>query len=284
MNVKDWAEKGEIISVFNTDVFVIDEGKSEDTLVLFHGYATSSIDYSKVLPELSKHYRVIIQDFVGFGFSDKPTKIYFNTLEQTDITLELWRVLDLKNITILSHNYGTKIALEIITRQKNSSINIDIKKLIFLNNTISFNQKNVLEKIMTPRQEFTKRIQLMFSSFSFYKTKIKDFFFDPNKITEDEIKARWILIEHKDGFEIIDFLSNYNTETKLLWKRWDNSIIQNTIPTKIIIGKNDIIFNELEATKFHEEFNNSELHFIDECGHYPMLEQPERLIELILKP
>ena len=147
MEVEKWAERGRMVSVLNKEVFVIDEGTSENTLVILHGYATSSIDYYKILPELSKHYRIIIQDFVGFGFSEKPTDYHFNILEQADITLELWCLLKLKNITLLSHNYGVHIALEILARQKNSIVKIDFQRLIFLNNTISFDHTDVSEEM-----------------------------------------------------------------------------------------------------------------------------------------
>ena len=282
MEVEKWAEKGKMVYALNRDIFVIDEGKSENTLVILHGYGSSSIDYYKVLPELSKHYRVIIQDFAGFGFSDKPKDYHFNILEQADVTLELWCLLELKNITLLSHNYGVNIALEILARQKNSDAKIDFQNLIFLNNTISFDHTEVSEDMINPLEEFSKKIQLMHTSFSFYKIKVKDFFFDDSKISETDIKSKWILMEHKNGREILNFLPNYATESKLLWNRWFNTIKLNTIPAKIISGKNDFIFDENEAQQFSKEFKESKLHFIDNCGHYPMLEKPDELIKLIL--
>jgi pimeloyl-ACP methyl ester carboxylesterase len=282
MEVEKWAEKGRMVSVLNKEVFVIDEGKGEKTLVILHGYGNSSIDYYKILPELSKHYRVIIQDFIGFGFSDKPTAYHFNILEQADVTLELWCLLELKNITLLGHNYGTHIALEILARQKNSLTKIDFRNLVFLNSTISFDHTDISEEMKNPLQEFSKKTLLMLTSFSFYKMKIKDLFFDDDKISEKDIKAKWILMEHKNGREILNFLPNYSTETKLLWNRWFNTIKQNTIPAKIISGKKDIIFDENEAIQFSKELKESKLHFIDNCGHYAMLEKPEELIKLIL--
>lgn len=282
MEVEKWAEKGRMVNVLGKELFVIDEGKSENTLVILHGYGTSSIDYYKVLPELSKHYRVIIQDFVGFGFSDKPSDYHFNVLEQADITLELWCLLELKNITLLSHNYGTYIALEILARQKNSSDKIDFSKLLFLNNTISFDHTNITEEMITPIQVFSKQVRKMHTSFSFYKVKIKDFFFDHDKITDTDIKAKWILMEHKNGREILDFLQSYTTETKLLWNRWFNTIIKNDIPAKLIIGENDPIFNKNEAEQFSKELKKSKVTYIENCGHFPMLEKPKELINLIL--
>ncbi|MBU3011745.1 alpha/beta hydrolase [Polaribacter vadi] len=282
METKEWAQKGKMVSVLNTKVFVIDEGNSEETLVLQHGYATSSIDYYKVLPELSKYYRVVIQDFVGFGFSDKPSNYYFNILQQTDVCLELWRILDLKNITLVGHNYSTQIALEVLTRQRTKLIQIEVKKVVILNSIISFDHNNLDKVSLHPLEQFSNKILLMLNSFSFYKMKIKDFFYENNSISDEEIKAKWILIEHKSGREIIDYLPSYITESKLLWRRWFNTLQVNTTPAKIISGKNDIIFNENEATRFSEEFKNSTLHFIDNCGHYPMLEKPEDFIQSII--
>ncbi len=282
MELKKWAEKGRMVSVLNKELFVIDEGNSENTLVILHGYATSSIDYYKVLPELSKHYRVVIQDFVGFGFSDKPKDYHFNILEQTDVTLELWRLLELKNITLLSHNYGTHVALEILARRKNLVDRIHISNLIFLNNTISFDHTNITEEMTNPLQKFTEKTRLMHISYSFYEPKLKDFFYDKSILSETDIKSKWELMEHKNGREILDFIPNYSTETKLLWNRWFNTINKNVIPAKIIIGKNDSIFNKNEAEQFSKELKESTLDFINDCGHYPMLEKPKELVALVL--
>lgn len=283
MELKEWAEKGSMISVLGKDVFVIDEGKSENTLVILHGYGTSSLDYYKILPDLSQKYRVIIQDFVGFGFSDKPFEYYFNILEQADITLELWRILALKNITVLGHNYGNQVGIEILTRLRTQLTNIKIQEIIFLNSTLSFNHTNATKESLQPLQEFSKIKRLMATSFSFYRMKIKEFYYDKTKISEQEIKSNWTLLHHNNGREIVDFLYDYNTESKLLWKRWHEYIKKNNVPASIISGKNDKVFNEKEAIHFSEELNNSTLTFIDNCGHYPMLEKPKELIELILE-
>lgn len=283
MELKEWAEKGQMVAVLDKQVFVIDEGRSENTLVILHGYGTSSLDYYKVLPELTKHFRVVIQDFIGFGFSDKPYEYYFNILEQTDTTLALWRILGLKNITLLAHNYGIQVGIEILARQKMYTSSNTIQNSIFLNSILSFDHKNTLENKLEPLQEFIKRTRLMLTSFSFYQKKFKELFFYSSNISDEEIKVKWTLLHHKEGNKIIDFLYDYNTESKLLWKRWFSYLENNTIPTKIITGKNDNIFDEHETSLFAKELKNSQLTFIENCGHYPMLEKPSELVELVLK-
>lgn len=48
-----------------------------------------------------------------------------------------------------------------------------------------------------------------------------------------------------------------------------------TIPTCLIWGKNDTITPPMVAEEFHKLIPNSELHWIDKCGHAPMMEVPD---------
>ena len=46
-------------------------------------------------------------------------------------------------------------------------------------------------------------------------------------------------------------------------------------PTCLIWGNNDTITPPFVGKEFNRLIPNSELHFIDLCGHAPMMEQPE---------
>jgi len=63
--------------------------------------------------------------------------------------------------------------------------------------------------------------------------------------------------------------------------------IQNIkVPTCLIWGKNDTITPPMVAEEFNKLMPNSELYWIDECGHAPMMEQPEQfniILETFLK-
>jgi len=43
------------------------------TLILLHGIGASAERWIDVCPALSKHFRVVVPDIIGFGYSDKPT-------------------------------------------------------------------------------------------------------------------------------------------------------------------------------------------------------------------
>jgi pimeloyl-ACP methyl ester carboxylesterase len=45
-------------------------------------------------------------------------------------------------------------------------------------------------------------------------------------------------------------------------------------PTLLVWGNNDTITPPFVGKEFQKLIPNSELHFIDKCGHAPMMEQP----------
>jgi pimeloyl-ACP methyl ester carboxylesterase len=47
------------------------------------------------------------------------------------------------------------------------------------------------------------------------------------------------------------------------------------VPTLLVWGNNDTITPPFVGQEFHKLIPNSELHFIDKCGHAPMMEVPE---------
>ena len=73
MNIEEWRARGRVHEVNGHSLFVVDTGEGDlddrPTLVLLHGYPTSSHDYYRVLNDLAETYRVVVHDHLGFGFA-----------------------------------------------------------------------------------------------------------------------------------------------------------------------------------------------------------------------
>ena len=110
--------------------------KEFPTMVVLHGYPTSTYDYYKVFPTLATDYRIVMHDHLGFGFSDKPRDASYSLIHQADRALELWKNLGLKKVTLFAHDYGTSVATEIIARHNAGEVEIEIEKLILCNGSI----------------------------------------------------------------------------------------------------------------------------------------------------
>ena len=61
---------------FVISIMIISIQRKERTWSSLHGIGASAERWSNVIPFLSKHFRIIVPDIIGFGYSDKPTVEY----------------------------------------------------------------------------------------------------------------------------------------------------------------------------------------------------------------
>ncbi|MFI8976796.1 alpha/beta fold hydrolase [Nocardia asteroides] len=85
------------------------------TVVLLHGFPTSSAMFRNLIPELAADYHVIAPDHLGFGQSAMPAVGEFDyTFDKlTDITLELLDTLGADRFALYIQDYGAPIGLRI---------------------------------------------------------------------------------------------------------------------------------------------------------------------------
>jgi len=287
MTSNEWKFKGKFIQVNNNRLFVIDTNNgintSQKSMVILHGYPTSSFDYYKVLPELSVNYRVILHDHLGFGFSDKPKDVDYSLVTQADIALELWRQLGLKKIFLFAHDYGTSVATEIIARYNANELDIEIEQLILTNGSIhiELSQLRTIQKLL--KHKFLGKYVAKLTNFLIFKKNMKNIYFDTSKVTDNELKEMWKLIELNGGRKVIHKLTQYINERYLHWNRWIGALKETQISTKIIWAKNDPIAVPAIAELLAKEIPNNKLYWLENTGHFLMLENPKGWMKLMLK-
>ena len=283
MKALDWKQKGKFINIFGREIFLIDEGHNEETLVILHGYPTSSYDYQKVLSELSKQYRVIIHDHLGFGFSEKPLDYSYSLIEQADVALQIWKQLNLKKVTLLAHDYGTSIATEILARHNRQQIDLQIDKLILCNGSahIELSKLRLIQKLL--KSKITGEFVASLTNYSIFKRNMRNVYFDKLKATDEELQEMWFQLEYNEGRKVIHKISNYINERYYYWHRWIGALKETQIPTKIIWAKNDPIAIMEIAELLASEVPNNELLTIENTGHFLMIENPEEWLKLVLK-
>ena len=94
----------------------VDEGPaSADPILMLHGEPTWSYLYRYMIPVCAAAgHRVIAPDLIGFGKSDKPTKIDDYTYQtHMDWMLAFIEKMDLKNITLVCQDWGSMIGLRL---------------------------------------------------------------------------------------------------------------------------------------------------------------------------
>ena len=291
MTANDWKSKGEFITVNDRKLFVIDTSSffsSEDkvpteTMVVLHGYPTSSYDYYKVLPELSKHYRVIIHDHLGFGFSDKPLDYSYSLLDQADLALQLWQQLGVKKVHLLAHDYGTSVATEIIARNNNHELTIEIENLTLCNGSmhIELSQLRTIQKLL--KNKWLGKYVAKLTTYAIFSKNLRNVYFDKTKVSNNELKDIWMQLEYNEGRKVIHKLSQYINERYTYWNRWIGALKETNLQTNIVWAKNDPVAVPAIARLIATEISNNKLFWIENTGHFPMLENPDEWLNCILK-
>ena len=120
-----YVDLGIAVSVDGRDdalrIAYIDEGPRDGgVVVLLHGEPTWSFLYRGLIPPLAAAgFRVLVPDLVGFGRSDKPAEVADHTYSRHVAWMRtaLLDVLDLRDITLVCHDWGGLIGLRILAEQ-----------------------------------------------------------------------------------------------------------------------------------------------------------------------
>src|SRR5204863_10086169 len=86
MTPDQWRARGRMIETRDGAVFAVDTGGQGTPVLALHGFPTSSYDFAAALEHL-RGRRVVIFDFLGFGFSEKPAGYGYSLFEQADVAI-----------------------------------------------------------------------------------------------------------------------------------------------------------------------------------------------------
>ncbi|HUL30556.1 MAG TPA: alpha/beta fold hydrolase, partial [Thermodesulfobacteriota bacterium] len=110
---------------YGVDKFVVVEGYNihyveageGDPIVLIPGAFSTYRHWNRVIPYLSKHYKLLCIDYLGVGDSDKPRSGFGYTIEeQADLIVKMTEALQIPKVQIIGVSYGGAIALNVAAR------------------------------------------------------------------------------------------------------------------------------------------------------------------------
>ncbi len=283
MEISQWESMGHYEIINGLKVFYIDEGKHSRTLLILHGFPTSSFDFHRVIAGLSKHYRVIIHDYIGFGLSDKPKDYSYSIMRQTDMAILLWQKLKIKEGYILAHNYGTSIATELVARENLGQLELKIHAYCLCNGSMLIRMANLLPIQKLLRSKYLGKFIALLSNKSIFSRNLNKIWFDKQKINPSDIDNMWKLLVFNEGRKVISQISRYTFEREQYWDRWIGGLAKSKNRFHIVWAENDPIAVISMADELNNICRNSSLIKISDSGHYPMIETPEIWVDAILK-
>jgi pimeloyl-ACP methyl ester carboxylesterase len=114
--------------------------------------------------------------------------------------------------------------------------------------------------------------------YDYIKKKTELTFYDPNTATKELVDEVYSITNNRLKAIKIIALAKSAIRNNL-----GEELNQIKLPTLLVWGHNDSITPPFVAQEFHKLIPNSELHFVDKCGHAPMMEVPDEFNAILHK-
>lgn len=284
ITTQEWQARGRLTSLLGYDIFTMDEGEAKSgTILLIHGFPTSSWDWAPMWESLTNNYRILALDMLGFGFSSKPAKHTYSIMEQADITEAYVRSLGLTDYHVLAHDYGDTVAQELLARQNSRQGEGRWQSLCLLNGGLFPETHHALPIQKLLLSPIGPLVNTLSNKARFTASMSRTF--GPNtKPSPEEIDAFWSLINHNNGRHNFHKLITYMTDRKNNRDRWVNALRQTSIPIALINGSVDPVSGAHMIQRYKEVVGEpAYLAQLDNIGHYPQVEAPDDVSRHYLK-
>lgn len=261
----------------NNNLHYLDEGKGEVMLML-HGNPTWSFYYRNLVLAFRGHFRCVVPDHMGCGFSDKPQDYSYTLENHIQNLIQLVRFLDLKDITLIVHDWGGAIGMGLATRHPEL-----IKRVVVLN-TAAFLSQNIPKRISLCRNKsFGEYIVRKFNAFAWPAT-----FMASEKRLTREVKEAYLAPydtwEHR--IAVARFVQDIPLEKdhpsyKTL-EQIEERLPRVKAPMLILWGGKDFCFDKEFFERWLELFPAAEAHWWSKAGHYILEDEPRQVVEKIV--
>jgi 2-hydroxy-6-oxonona-2,4-dienedioate hydrolase len=232
----------------------IETGGTGSTLMLLHGLFGALSNFEGIVNRFSAKYNVVVPILPIYELP--LTEAGIGGL--VDFTIKFVNYKGFNKIHLLGNSLGGHIAqlYALANPEKIASITLTGSSGLFES---AFGTA------------FPKR-----GDYDYIKNKTGETFYDPSVATKELVD------------EVFDIVNDRNkairvviTAKSAVRHNLADKIVAITAPTLLIWGQQDTITPPFVAERFRDLIKNSELHFIDKCGHAPMMEKPEAFNDIL---
>jgi pimeloyl-ACP methyl ester carboxylesterase len=253
------------------------------TVLLFHGFPSSSYQYRNLISLLAPHYHVLAPDYPAFGFTTVPDG-YNYTFDNIATTISTF-LAELPNspekYSIYIFDYGAPVGFRLALKHP-SKISAIISQNgnayeeglgAFWDSIKTFWKSDNSESARDP----LRSMLTLKATKSQYRTGTPT----PSSIAPESYSLDQYLLDRPGIQEIqLDLLYDYRTNPPL-YPRWQQWMKESTVPTLLVWGKNDFIFVKDGAELWKRDVPGAEVHLLD-AGHFAVESHAEGIAGLMV--
>jgi len=258
--------------------------KSAPTIVLLHGFPSSSHMFRDLIPQLAGKFHIIAPDYPGFGYSDAPDVSAFEyTFDNLAAHVDelLFGVLGLKSLRMYVQDYGAPVGYRVAVKHPEA-----IAGLIVQNGNAYAEGIGAGFDAMKPfwagrNAETEKPVRALLTK----ETTVFQYTHgvqDVARISPDGYTMDQMFLDRKGNDAVqLNLLRNYQSNLKH-YDEWHDFFKTRQPKTLIVWGKNDPFFTVEGAKAYLRDIPKAELHLLD-TGHFALEDSSEYIAQQIVK-
>ncbi len=233
--------------VIENEGFRYVEAGEGQTLVLLHGLMGELSNWESVIDHFKHQYHVLVPILPIY---EQPL-LTLGVKSLSKYVFKLLKFKKLNQVVLVGNSLGGHVGLVFTTLHQEF-----VKALVLTGSSGLY--ENAFGGSF-PRRE----------SYDYVREKVEFTFYDPATATKELVDEVFKTIN--DRSRVIRILTLAKSAIR---HNMAKELPKITIPVSLIWGKQDKITPPEVAVEFHELLPNSELNWIDLCGHAPMMEHP----------
>ncbi len=263
-----------MVTVDGLDIFYREAGdKNKPTILLLHGFPSSSHMYRDLINDLSSDYHLIAPDYPGFGQSSSPSpSVYHYSFDNLAVTMNQFiDALKIKKFSLYVQDYGGPVGFRIAAQRP------ELIQALIVQNANAYSEglgdalKPLVAYIQNQNAE-TEKGARSFLSFDTIKWLYTDGAEDISKVSPDSYTTDQYYLSRTGNDEIqLALFRNYGTNLTL-YDTWQSYFRKYQPATLVISGKNDKLFIAAGAEAFKKDIKDAQTSLLN-GGHFVLEEK-----------
>ncbi len=245
---------------------------AKPTILLLHGFPTSSHMFRNLIPELAANYHVIAPDYPGFGASDMPLaeEFDYSFAKVAEMMTTLLDRKDVNNYAVYLMDYGAPVGFRMFAQHPERVSGFIIQN----GNAYEEGLREFWDPIKAywaePSTENGEALR-GFLGMEATKWQFTHGTQNPDAISPDNFWHVQYLLDRPGNQEVqLAMFLDYGTNVAE-YPKWQALFREYQPPTLLMWGKNDHIFPADGAHPYKRDLNNIEFHLLD-TGHFALEE------------
>jgi pimeloyl-ACP methyl ester carboxylesterase len=270
------------VKVDGLDIFYREAGAANaPTLLLLHGFPSSSRMFEPLLARLSGQFHLLAPDYPGFGHSDAPDpKAFAYTFDHiAEVMQHFTEAVGSSRYVLYMQDYGGPVGFRLAVSHPERVQGIIIQNAVAHDDGLG-PRWNRMREFWADRAANEAGFRQSLTSLA--GAQRRHLGASPNVANYDpDLWSDEFAFVNKSGESDIqiDLFFDYRTNVAS-YSAWQTWLRQAKPPTLVVWGRYDQSFEAAEAQAYKREIPDAEVHLID-AGHFALDEKPDEVAALI---